>query len=540
MKRLLSILLVATMMFTFMVPAAFAAGGPTASVTSASAKVGETVTVTISINGLNEAVTNAELKVSADSALKLIALEPANLPGSVIANPTSGKVIFAHTDPVSVSTLAVATFRVDANAASGDYYVYATVSGMRNGQGQRVSVNSGVGKITVHAHAATGGWLNNASYHWHKCSCGQEMDKALHIPGPAATYESAQICTICGYVIAPALPAPHEHVWGAWAPYSEVQHMRVCATDSTHVDYANHNFVDNVCADCGYVLEIIIPETPEDLDSLTAEELILIMMLMGNRTNTITATAGEGGTITPAGATKVPFGRNQTYVITPMPGYEIDTVVVDGKDKGAISEYTFNRVLSKHTITATFKRIAWVNPFRDVKAADWFYSDVAYVNSVGLMIGTSSDEFSPMATATRAQIVTTLWRLEGQPVAKTNHSFTDVENGMWYTDAIAWAAENKIVDGYGDGIFAPGDAITREQIVAILHRYADYKGIAEEVSAENPSAYEYSEWAKENVAWAHENGIFAGIGMDITDLSEDATRAEIAAYLARFCLQILA
>lgn len=538
MKRLLSILLATMMMFTLMAPAAVAAGSAAVSVTSASANAGGTVTVAISLSGLTEGVTNAELKVSADPALKLIALEPANLPGSVIANPASGKVIFAHTDPVSVSALAVATFKI-ADDANGVYTVYASVSGMRNGEGVRVSANPGTGKITVHAHT-WGDYSKDASGHWQKCSCGETTAKAPHIPGPAATYESAQICTICGYVIAPALPAPHEHVWGAWAPYSEVQHMRVCATDSTHVDYANHNFVDNVCADCGYVLEIIIPETPEDLDSLTAEELILIMMLMGNRTNTITATAGEGGTITPAGATKVPFAKDQTYVITPMPGYEIDSVVVDGKDKGAINQYTFKRVLAKHTITATFKKMPWVNPFKDVKENDWFYSDVAYVNSIGLMVGTSSTEFSPNETATRAQIVTTLWRAEGKPVVENKAAFTDVEEGMWYTDAIAWAAENKIVDGYGDGIFAPGDAITREQIVAILHRYADYKGIAEEVSAENPSAYEYSEWAKENVAWAHENGIFAGIGMDITDLSEDATRAEIAAYLARFCLQILA
>ncbi len=538
MKRLLSILLATMMMFTLMAPAAVAAGSAAVSVTSASANAGGTVTVAISLSGLTEGVTNAELKVSADPALKLIALEPANLPGSVIANPASGKVIFAHTDPVSVSALAVATFKI-ADDANGVYTVYASVSGMRNGEGVRVSANPGTGKITVHAHT-WGDYSKDASGHWQKCSCGETTAKAPHIPGPAATYESAQICTICGYVIAPALPAPHEHVWGAWAPYSEVQHMRVCATDSTHVDYANHNFVDNVCADCGYVLEIIIPETPEDLDSLTAEELILIMMLMGNRTNTITATAGEGGTITPAGATKVPFAKDQTYVITPMPGYEIDSVVVDGKDKGAINQYTFKRVLAKHTITATFKKMPWVNPFKDVKENDWFYSDVAYVNSIGLMVGTSSTEFSPNETATRAQIVTTLWRAEGKPVVENKAAFTDVENGMWYTDAIAWAAENKIVDGYGDGIFAPGDAITREQIVAILHRYADYKGIAEEVSAENPSAYEYSEWAKENVAWAHENGIFAGIGKDITDLTENATRAEIASYLTRFCLMILA
>ena len=541
MKRLLSILLATMMMFTLMAPAAVAAGSAAVSVTSASANAGGTVTVAISLSGLTEGVTNGELKVSADSALKLIALEPENLPGSVIANPASGKVIFSHTDPVSVSALAVATFKVDEDAVSGDYYISAVVTGMRNGAGLRVSANPGTGKITVHAHAATGDWKTNSTHHWHTCSCGQVLDKADHVPQTGVPATDALYCSICGYKLRDAQPVEPEHVcdFGAWAPYSEVQHMRVCATDSTHVEYANHNFVDNVCADCGYVLEIIIPGTPDEFDGLTIEELILIMM-MGNCTNTITATAGEGGMISPAGATNVPFAKDQTYVITPMPGYEIDSVVVDGKDKGAINQYTFKRVLAKHTITATFKKMPWVNHFKDVKENDWFYSDVAYVNSIGLMVGTSSTEFSPNETATRAQIVTTLWRLEGQPVAQTKADFTDVAEDMWYTDAIAWAAENKIVEGYGDGIFAPGDAITREQIVAILHRYAEYKELAVAAEDEAPDAYDHSDWAADNVDWAHENGIFAGIGKDITDLTENATRAEIASYLTRFCLMILA
>ena len=534
MKRLTSILLAAVMMFALVVPA-LAAGVPYVSVSSTSANAGDEITLSISLDTQGITTKGCAITLSYPGALTLKKMESN---GYYSANVTTGRIQFMY--PSSTAGVSfTATFKVGAATTSGDYYVTASAVELIGEDYKNISANTGVGKVSVHGHAATGGWLNNATYHWHKCSCGQEMDKALHTPGPAATVDNPQVCTVCGYELAPKLPAPHTHVYGEWTYYSAAQHIRECSCGSketgSHVLDEN-----NKCTICLHQFDIIVPETPEDLDSLTAEELIFMMMLMGNRTNTITATAGEGGTITPAGATKVPFGRNQTYVITPMPGYEIDTVVVDGKDKGAISEYTFNRVLSKHTITATFKRIAWVNPFRDVKATDWFYGDVAYVNSVGLMIGTSSDEFSPMATATRAQIVTTLWRLEGQPVAKTNHSFTDVENGMWYTDAIAWAAENKIVDGYGDGIFAPGDAITREQIVAILHRYADYKGIAEEVSAENPSAYEYSEWAEKNVTWAHENGIFAGIGMDITDLSEEATRAEIAAYLARFCLQILA
>ena len=534
MKKYISILLVAVMLLTLMVPV-MAAGVPYLSVSGAKANAGEEVTVNISLNTQNTAIRACSIKVSYSSGLTLTGFSSAQDYRESVAEGIVGFMFFASsTADVSFT----ATFKVDANAESGDYYVSASIIELIGEDYENISANPGTGKITVHAHT-WGDYSKDASGHWQKCSCGETTAKAPHIPGPAATYESAQICTICGYVIKPALPAPHEHVWGAWAPYSEVQHMRVCATDSTHVDYANHNFVDNVCADCGYVLEIIIPDTPDEFDGLTIEELILIMM-MGKCTNTITATAGEGGMISPAGATNVPFAKDQTYVITPMPGYEIDSVVVDGKDKGAINQYTFKRVLAKHTITATFKKMPWVNHFKDVKENDWFYSDVAYVNSIGLMVGTSSTEFSPNETATRAQIVTTLWRLEGQPVAQTKADFTDVAEGMWYTDAIAWAAENKIVEGYGDGIFAPGDAITREQIVAILHRYAEYKELAVAAEDEAPDAYDHSDWAADNVDWAHENGIFAGIGKDITDLTENATRAEIASYLTRFCLMILA
>ena len=110
---------------------------------------------------------------------------------------------------------------------------------------------------------------------------------------------------------------------------------------------------------------------------------------------------------------------------------------------------------------------------------------------------------------------------------------------MYYAEAIAWAAENKIVEGHGDGIFGPDEAITREQIAAILHRYADYKALAEDVAKEAPDEYDHSEWAEENVAWAHESGLFLAIEEDISNLTDEASRAEIAAYLTRFCLFVL-
>lgn len=539
MKRLLSILLATMMMFTLMAPAAVAAGSAAVSVTSASANAGGTVTVAISLSGLTEGVTNAELKVSADPALKLIALEPANLPGSVIANPASGKVIFAHTDPVSVSALAVATFKI-ADDANGVYTVYASVSGMRNGEGVRVSATSGTGTVTVHGHTAVGDWNKDSQYHWHTCSCGQEMDKALHTPGPAATVENPQVCTVCGYVLAPKLPEPHTHVYGEWTYYSTTQHIRECSCGSKEL--GDHVLDENnLCTVCGHQFPQDIPDDPDEpgfvLDSYQLAQLLL---LLRNRTYNITATAGEGGMITPAGTTKVKYRQEQTYVITPAVGYMVESVVVDGKNVGAIREYTFKDVRAKHTITATFKMIPWINPFNDVTTSDWFYNDVACAYYLGLMNGTASDAFSPNETATRAQIVTTLWRAEGKPVVENKGAFNDVEEGMWYTDAIAWAAENKIVEGYGDGIFAPDDAITREQIVAILHRYAEYKKLAVAAKDEAPDAYDHSDWAADNVDWAHENGIFSGIGKDITDLTENATRAEIASYLTRFCLVILA
>ena len=536
MKRIISIVLFAAMLFTLTVPAAFAAGGVAANVSGAQANAGDEITLYISLSNLTEGYISGKLTVTCDAGLTLVSLEGVAFNGYSLG----GSINHASAKAETGTTLAKATIKIDANAVSGNYNVYASVQDMVTEDFTPISVNAGVGTVTVHGHAAAGNWKTSSTHHWHTCSCGQEMDKALHIPGPAATVDNPQVCTVCNYELAPKLPEPHTHVYGEWTYYSTTQHIRECSCGSKEL--GDHVLDENnLCTVCGHQFPQDIPDDPDEpgfvLDSYQLAQLLL---LLRNRTYDITATAGEGGMITPAGTTKVKYRQEQTYVITPAVGYMVESVVVDGKNVGAIREYTFKDVRAKHTITATFKMIPWTNPFSDVTTSDWFYNDVACAYYLGLMNGTASDAFSPNETATRAQIVTTLWRAEGKPVVENKAAFTDVEEGIWYTDAIAWAAENKIVEGYGDGIFAPGDAITREQIAAILHRYAEYKKLAVAAKDEAPDAYDHSDWAADNVDWAHENGIFAGIGKDITDLTENATRAEIASYLTRFCLVILA
>lgn len=178
-------------------------------------------------------------------------------------------------------------------------------------------------------------------------------------------------------------------------------------------------------------------------------------------------------------------------------------------------------------------------PFTDVYDRDWFFSDVAYVAQNGLMRGTSSDKFSPYSTTTRAMIVTVLYRMEGEPDAGEN-SFIDVPDGEYYTDAVAWASENGIVNGYGQGRFGPNDSITREQLAAILYRYSVYKGYDVSVGEDTnilsfDDIAELSDYAYTSMQWACGGGIIGGMGDGRLAPKGNATRCQIAAVLHRYC-----
>ena len=178
-----------------------------------------------------------------------------------------------------------------------------------------------------------------------------------------------------------------------------------------------------------------------------------------------------------------------------------------------------------------------VNPFTDISEKDWFYGDVMFVYENGLMLGTSKTLFSPHGTAMRGMMATILWRMEGSPVPKGKNSFTDVEAGKWYADAITWTAENGIFAGYGKDKFGPDDPITREQLAAIFYRYADYKGYDLTVKGDLDKfkdADKITDYAKTAMQWAVGSDLVNGKSGNLLDPQGTATRAEIAAMLHRF------
>ena len=178
-----------------------------------------------------------------------------------------------------------------------------------------------------------------------------------------------------------------------------------------------------------------------------------------------------------------------------------------------------------------------VNPFTDVSKKDWFYNDAMFVYKNGLMLGTSKTLFSPHGTVTRGMMATILWRMEGSLAPKGENSFTDVEAGRWYADAITWTAENGIFAGYNKDKFGPDDPITREQLTAIFYRYADYKGYKLTVTGnldKFEDADKITDYAKTVMQWAVGNGLIKGKSETLLDPQGTATRAEIAAMLHRF------
>lgn len=177
--------------------------------------------------------------------------------------------------------------------------------------------------------------------------------------------------------------------------------------------------------------------------------------------------------------------------------------------------------------------------FTDVRTSDWFHDDVMYVYEKGLMNGTSGKIFSPKASLTRAMLVTVLYRLDGSPAVSGASGFSDVASGCWYANAVTWAKNNRIVNGTSASTFAPNAAISREQIATILYRYAEYKYYSTSVGAgSNIMGYEdfysISSYAYDGLYWACSNGVITGNNNYLLP-QKNATRAEIAAILHRFC-----
>lgn len=242
-------------------------------------------------------------------------------------------------------------------------------------------------------------------------------------------------------------------------------------------------------------------------------------------------------------------GDTVTITTAPDDGYALDTVTVKDEKGKEIKltdlgngKFSFTMPDSKITIDAQFVEKTdeipvVVNPFADVKESDWFYNDVMYVYSKGIMSGTGEKTFEPNTTTNRAMFVAVAWRLEHMPAPENEASFTDVEKGTWYTDAVTWAYENGVASGFGDGTFGPNESITREQLAVFLYKYAQYKGYDLTITGNIDSFSDkdsVSSWAKNTVTWAVQNKIIAGKDGNKLDPKGFATRAEFAAIIHRF------
>jgi len=177
-------------------------------------------------------------------------------------------------------------------------------------------------------------------------------------------------------------------------------------------------------------------------------------------------------------------------------------------------------------------------PFTDVDAAGSFYNAVKFVYDNGIMNGVAKNEFAPYSTLTRGMIVTILYRVEKEPAVSYSGVFTDVPADTWYTDGVEWAAMNGIVNGYGNGKFGPDDPVTREQLAAILYRYANFKGYEIKTNALiADDAAQVSAYAIAPVNWAVENNVLL-VANSLVRPTELALRWEIATAIQNFCLNV--
>ena len=256
--------------------------------------------------------------------------------------------------------------------------------------------------------------------------------------------------------------------------------------------------------------------------------------------------AAEGGTVT-ADPAAAKAGAEVTLTATPDEGYALSTLTVTDRFGDAVrvteqadGTYTFTMPNGQVTVTATFveTEAPVAEPFIDVAEGDWFYDAVVYAYQNELMDGVGGNRFAPNSETTRAQLVTILYRLEGEPAVSGDLPFTDVESGTWYTDAILWAAQNNIVNGVSDTEFAPGDDLTRQQLVTILYRYAEAKGYDVSASADlsgYPDADQVQDYAQPAMAWAVAENIIQGMEDGTLKPAGNASRAQIATILMRFC-----
>ena len=360
-------------------------------------------------------------------------------------------------------------------------------------------------------------WTSNGDdTHSRRCTCNAV--ETQNCSGGTATCKDKAKCAVCGAE------------YGDTNPYHHGDKLKhVVAKDATTSEEGNIEYW--YCEACGKYFS----DNAATKEITQAETVIPKRQSSGSNYSyyTIKATAGTGGSISPSGNVSVREGRDQTFTITPDKGYAVANVKIDGKSIGAVKSYTFENVSRTHTIEVIFMK-ANGNPqtgvFVDVATGSYYEDAVDWAVENGITNGVSSNMFAPDDPCTRAQIVTFLWRAAGSPAPKSMSSFTDVPADAFYAKAVAWAVENGITSGTGEGKFSPNAICTRAQSVTFLYRTSGSPAVSGSAEFSDVST---TAFYADAVAWAAKKGITTGIGGGLFGSDNDCTRSQIVTFLWR-------
>ena len=450
--------------------------------------------------------------------------------GTVVNTPT----ITAQPESQSVTEGNTATFTV---AATGENLSYQWQQSTDNGQSW--TNISGAISSTYTTDAATLA-MNNYQY---QCvvsnSAGSVTSSAAPLTVNAATVSVTGVTLSQNEAHLYYNRTPNTLTLTATVAPANATNKAVTWTSSNPSVATVENGVVTALA-CGTA---VITATAADGSGASASCTVTVSSYLppANPNYRITVEATQGGTVT-ADPTAAKAGTTVTLTPVPHRGYQVGTVAVTDRfgDAVAVTEqadgtYTFTMPNGQVTVTVTFAETPL--PFTDVTEGDWFYDAVRCAYETGLMDGVGDSLFAPNSETTRAQLVTILYRLAGQPAVSGDVAFTDVESGLWYSNAVAWAAQKGIVNGVSETEFSPSGDLTREQLATILFRYAESAGYDVSASADLsgfPDAGDIQSYATQALSWAVAEGLLQGFEDDSLQPGGTATRAQIATILMRF------
>ncbi|NBJ90936.1 S-layer homology domain-containing protein [Acutalibacter sp. 1XD8-36] len=409
--------------------------------------------------------------------------------------------------------------------------------------------------------ANTDEWGSDSTSHWRPCkieNCAEnhQFDKADHSFGdwiidiPATSDKEGQKhrdCNICKYLETETIPPVHSHSYGAEWKSDAAGHWHECSCGDRSGD-APHNpggwIVDQAatsstagrrhreCTDCRYWTQTeTIPATGGGSSGGYVPPTYKPDVTQ----------PGEGGSVS-VSPSSPKRGDTVTVELRPDEGYELDSITVTDRDGKRVEltaqpdgTYTFWQPSGKVKIEVTYKRTEtpWDNPFSDISEDNWYYEAVRFAQEQGLMNGYSDGRFGAEDTLSRAQLAQILFNREGRPGVDYLLDFSDVGGRSWYAGAVRWAASQGIVSGYGNGTFGPNAPITREQLAVMLWRYSGSPAAASKELDFNDES-QISGYALEAMRWAVENGILNGYGDGRLGPKGQATRAQAAQILKNF------